>query len=168
MLYLARIVALASSRLALVGCSDQSPRYPVAGRVLVDGRPLARGTIKFVPESGRPVSGKIKPDGSFMLSESSLSSSRLTDGVVPGIYRVSVSAAKVIDEDADQVEWLAPSQYADFRTSGIELEIDRPCKDLIVDLTWKGSESVDDGADESRTAEAMPGSTTVEQEASPK
>lgn len=144
MLNLTRIVCVICGVLAIVGCNDQPTRYPVAGRVLVDGQPLVMGTIKFVPESGRPLSGKINPDGSFMLSDSSLSSSRLTDGALPGVYRVSVSAAKVIDEDADQVEWLAPSQYADFRTSGIELEIDSPHDDLVLELTSDAGEDVDE------------------------
>jgi hypothetical protein len=126
---------------AALGCGDQPTRYPVSGKVMIDGEPLSMGTIRFVPRSGRPVSSAIMSNGSFVLSESSLSSSRLSDGVTPGVYRVSVSASKIINEDADKVQWLAPSQYADFRTSGIELEIDSPQDDLVVDLTWKGHDS---------------------------
>lgn len=127
----------------LLGCGDQPVRYPVAGKVLIDGEPLQTGSIQLVPESGRPVSSTIMSDGSFNLAENSLSSSRLTEGVSPGIYRVSISASKVIDEDAEQVEWLAPSKYADFRTSGLELKIDGPERDLRLDLTWKGSHPAD-------------------------
>lgn len=126
-----------------IGCQERPTRYPVAGKVLIDGQPLPTGSIRLVPESGRPVSSAIMSDGSFKLAENSLSSSRLTDGVSPGIYRVSISASKVIDEDAGQVEWLAPSKYADFRTSGLELKIAGPEQDLRLDLTWKGNHPVD-------------------------
>jgi hypothetical protein len=126
-----------------VGCQEQSTRYPVSGRVLIDGKPLQTGSIKLVPESGRPVSSAIMSDGSFKLAENSLSSSRSNDGVSAGIYQVSISASKVIDEDAGQVEWLAPSKYADFRTSGLEVRIEGPERDLRLDLTWKGNHPVD-------------------------
>ncbi len=83
-------------------------------------------------------------DGSFTLSEVSLNSSRMTDGVLPGKYRVCVTASRVIDENSGEVEWLVPSQYADFRSSGIEHEIFESRDDLVVNLTWKGSEYRDE------------------------
>jgi hypothetical protein len=125
----------------LLGCSDNPTRHSVKGRVLIDGKPLAMGTIRFVPKTGRALSSNIMADGSFVMSERSLSSSRMTDGVAPGNYRVSVSASKILDEDLDEVEWLAPSRYADFRTSGLQMEIDQSEANLVVDLTWDDIDS---------------------------
>lgn len=150
-------VGLALMCLVSLGCSDQPSRYPVAGRVLIDGEPLSTGSIRFVPEQGRPATSKIRTDGTFALSQASLNSDPTQRGINAGIYRVAVSAAKIIDEDSDNVEWLAPSKYADFRTSEISIEIERPHDDLVVDLTWAGDESVDDSQpeqDSSRSQES--------------
>ena len=46
-------LGLLASGLGLTGCwgtIDDLPREPVAGTVLVDGKPLAEGTIVFYPE----------------------------------------------------------------------------------------------------------------------
>ena len=99
-------------------------------------------------------------DGSFALSEASLNSSRMTDGVLPGKYRVSVSASKVINEDSGEVEWLAPSQYADFRTSGIEVEVTEARNDLVVALTWQVSEP----RDKEQATTGLPDDHTMEPE----
>jgi hypothetical protein len=102
-----------------------------------------------------------------MLSERSLSSSRMTDGVTPGVYRVSISAARVTDEDADEVEWLAPSQYADFRTSGIEMRIDRPQDDLVLDLVSEPTDATDTTEDETRRIVPTTPQNMVEREILP-
>jgi hypothetical protein len=39
---------------------------------------------------------------------------------------------------ADAVRWLAPKKYADYRTSGLETQIDAPTDSLHIDLTWTG------------------------------
>jgi hypothetical protein len=138
-----KFAILLSVLMAMAGCNDQPPRYPVAGRVLIDGEPLSTGSIRFVPEQGRPATSMIHTDGTFALSQASLTSDPTQRGIMAGKYRVAVSAANVIDEDADDVEWLAPSKYADFRTSEIAMEIDRPHDDLVVDLTWKEEGSLE-------------------------
>jgi hypothetical protein len=138
----------------LLGCGEQSMRYPVAGKVMIDGEPLSMGSIRFVPDKGRPATSAISSDGTFELTETSLSPNPNQQGVAPGKYRVAVSATKIIDEDADEVEWLAPSKYADFRTSEIEMEINGPQKDLIVDLTWEGNELPEADEDESNPEES--------------
>jgi hypothetical protein len=138
----------------------------VTGQVLIDGEPLPTGTIRFVPETGRPAIGEIGFDGTFELTEASLSSGPKKTGVAPGKYRVAVAASEVIDEDADEVQWLAPSKYADFRTSELSVEIDGPQDELIVDLTWDGNDLP--GSVENQDKEAQTSNNFVnEQEASP-
>ncbi|MDZ4657553.1 MAG: hypothetical protein SH868_08225 [Bythopirellula sp.] len=146
-------IGLSFVAVGLLGCGEQPMRYPVSGKVMIDGEPLSLGSIRFVPEKGRPVTSAILSDGTFALAETSLSSDPDQKGVAPGKYRVAVSASKVIDEDAGEVEWLAPSKYADFRTSEIEEQIEGPRSDLVIDLTWEGNE-MPDAEDEQENSSA--------------
>jgi hypothetical protein len=118
--------------LQLSGCGDGRPtRVPVSGVVLLDGKPLSRGTIKFVPSNGRPSIGKIAEDGRF-----SLTCYDGGDGAILGVHRVQVSANQIISDN--KIQWYAPRKYADFRTSAIEVEITKPLDDLKVDLKSNG------------------------------
>lgn len=117
---------------ATSGCGDGRPeRVPVAGIVLIDGQPLTRGNIKFVPKDGRPSAGKIGPDGHF-----NLTCYDGNDGALLGTHRVQVSSSNIISDS--KIEWFAPQQYADFRTSGIEVEVTEGVDDLKIELTWGG------------------------------
>jgi hypothetical protein len=77
--------------LAAPGCSgsgDDLPRQPVAGTVLLDGRPLASGTILFLlpPSGAQP----------FVSTPNSISNGRFSltreNGLVPGKYKIVISA----------------------------------------------------------------------------
>jgi hypothetical protein len=115
------------------GCGDGRPvRVPVSGTVTIDGVPLIRGSIKFVPENGRPSFGTIGADGRFTLT-----CYNGADGAVPGKHRVQVDANRPISEK--KMEIFAPKHYTDYYTSGIEIEISKPVNDLKIELTW-GSE----------------------------
>lgn len=117
---------------ATSGCGDRRPeRVPVAGIVLIDGQPLNRGNIKFVPKNGRPSAGKIGPDGRF-----NLTCYDGNDGALLGTHRVQVSSSNIISDN--KIEWFAPQQYADFRTSGIEVEVTESVEDLKIELSWGG------------------------------
>jgi hypothetical protein len=114
------------------GCSDGHPtRVPVSGRVTIDGQPLTRGSVKFVPSNGRPSSGKIGEDGAFTLT-----CYEGGDGALLGKHRVQVSANRIISDS--KIEWYAPRNYADFRTSGIEIEVTEAVDDLKIDLKADG------------------------------
>lgn len=117
---------------ALLGCSDGRPaRVNVSGQVLIDGKPLTVGNVKFVPEGARPSAGKLDESGRFTLTCYDGG-----DGVVPGRHRAQISAMEVIGPS--KVRWLAPPKYADFRTSELEFEITEPTDDLKIELTWDG------------------------------
>jgi hypothetical protein len=123
-------VVAATGMLAFTGCGDgRPPRMPVSGRVMIDGQPLTEGNIRFVPEGGRPSAGKVASDGRFTLTCYDGS-----DGAIPGKHRVQVSASRILN--GSKVQWFAPPYYADFRRSGIEVEITRPIDDLVIELTW--------------------------------
>lgn len=115
-----------------LGCGDGRPaRVTVSGQVLIDGKPLTVGNVKFVPEGSRPSSGAIDSTGRFTLT-----CYDGADGVVPGTHRVQVSSMEVLS--ASKVRWLAPPKYADYRTSELSYEITEPTEDLKVELTWDG------------------------------
>ena len=78
--------SLALSVFALVGC--ETKLQPAGGKVTVDGVPVREGSIMFYPTNkGRPATGSIVDDGSFILS-----SNRPGDGLPPGEYKVAIIA----------------------------------------------------------------------------
>src|SRR5687768_1820438 len=100
----------------LFGCDDRPTRVPVSGIVTIDGQPLDRGNIKFVPKNGRPSAGSIGTDGRFTLT-----CYDGNDGALLGTHRVQVAANRIISDS--KIEWFAPPKYADFRTSEISVEV---------------------------------------------
>ena len=124
------------------GCQEPPKLITVSGTVYIDSEPLSEGTIRFVPKSGRPYSSTILENGSFQIGSSSVSNVAGVDGVPPGKYQVAVSASKIFSEESadESVQWLAPSHYADFRTSGLEVDLKTSMDNLAIELTWEGSE----------------------------
>jgi hypothetical protein len=127
-----RQTLLVCAAITLAGCGDGRPeRVPVSGTVLIDGQPLTRGYVKFVPADGRPSLGKLGDDGKFALTCFDGG-----DGAIPGTHRVQVSANRIIS--ANKIEWYAPRKYADFRTSEIEIQVVEPVDNLTIELTSGG------------------------------
>lgn len=117
---------------AAAGCGDGLPdRVPVSGRVLIDGQPLTMGQVKVVPANERAAQGAVQPDGTFMLS-----CYKLGDGSVPGTHKVAVVASEQLGERS--LKWHAPQKYADLKTSGLEVTIDGPTDELVINLSWDG------------------------------
>ncbi len=113
------------------GCNDGRPtRVPVSGQVLIDGKPLTVGDVKFVPDGARPSSGRIDESGRFVLT-----CYDGEDGAVPGIHRVQVSAS---DINQSKVRWHAPIKYANFRTSGITFDLTEATDFLVIELMSDG------------------------------
>ena len=77
---------------ACVGCGEKGAGtlpelIPVKGKITLKGQPLSSGTVRFEPDDfGRPASGKINSDGTFVLS-----THKEGDGVVAGHHRVSIT-----------------------------------------------------------------------------
>jgi hypothetical protein len=113
----------------LAGCDDRPRRVPVSGVVTIDGQPLDRGNIKFVPQNGRPSAGAIGEDGRFTLT-----CYDGNDGALLGTHRVQVASNRIISDS--KIEWFAPPKYADFRTSEISVDITEPVEDLKIELAW--------------------------------
>lgn len=129
-LQLALLAILSAVAFATTGCSDGRPeRIRVSGRVMIDGQPLKRGYVKFVPQGARPSIGKLDENGEFILS-----SYDGEEGVVRGTHRVQVASNKVISPS--EIHWYAPQKYSSFRTSGLVVEVDEPTESVAIELTW--------------------------------
>ncbi|MCA9268883.1 MAG: hypothetical protein KDA41_10455, partial [Planctomycetales bacterium] len=100
-----------------LGCSDGRPaRVRVSGRVLINGEPLHKGYVRFIHDSARASWGEIGQDGRFTLT-----CFDGQDGAVPGLHHVEVTSNENINESS--MRWFAPKKYADYNTSGINIEI---------------------------------------------
>ena len=78
---------------APLGCGS-SPTSPVAGVVLLEGKPVANAAVQFVAqsESGHDATGQTDPNGEFTMS-----TFKPKDGVLPGDYKVLVSPLGAAD-----------------------------------------------------------------------
>jgi len=90
---------------------------PVYGKVTFRGRPLAGGTIVFVPDPERGAHGPLAlavldAQGRFTLHSDG------RPGVVPGWHRITVAAAQSVEDEP-----ALPSRYADPERSGLAREV---------------------------------------------
>jgi hypothetical protein len=126
------VLFLFTLALAVVGCGDGRPkRLAVSGQVLIDGKPLTYGHIRFVPRGARPSGGKLDEQGRFTLS-----CYGENDGIVPGVHRVEVNAAEPLS--ATTIKWHAPKKYFRYTFSGLEQQITESTDSLVINLTWDG------------------------------
>ena len=94
------LIAGLSLLFVAAGCGGTNPldRKALDGDVTLDGQPLARGSIEFVPTDGGPVSsGAVIRQGKFAIAEK--------QGLPPGAYQVRVysptrSASPATPEEA--------------------------------------------------------------------
>ena len=125
---LTALVAIA----VLSGCGDGRPtRVPVAGQVLIDGKPLTYGYVKFVKQGSRPAGGYVDEQGRFKLS-----CYTRDDGAMPGLYQVEVNAGESLN--STQRKWHAPKKYANYDVSGLTQEITEPTDAVVINLSWDG------------------------------
>ena len=119
--------------IAILGCGDGRPaRVLVTGNVVIDGKPLKYGSVRFIPSGARPSRGSLDQNGRFTLT-----CFDPNDGVVPGIHRVEVAGCEELGPS--KIFWHAPKKYADANTSGLTKEISEPTDSLVIELTWDGA-----------------------------
>jgi hypothetical protein len=120
------------------GCSDGRPdRVPVSGQVLIDGKPLKCGTVRFIPTGHRASHGLIDANGRFTLSCFAES-----DGAVIGRHKVEVTGFEMVKPTL--MRWQAPKKYQDQTTSGLTQEITGPTDSVVINLTWDGGQPFDE------------------------
>jgi len=133
-----RYASLAVSLTALVAClmavhgHDGRPaRVSVSGRVRLDGEPLTRGLVVFVPAQGRASTGSLDEQGRYVLT---CFDGR--DGAMPGRYRVEIAPDGVPVEG--EPAWVVPARYSRCSTSELEVDITGPTSAADLDLTSEG------------------------------
>ena len=142
----------------MAGCGQKgSELVAVSGQVTMDGEPVGEGQIQFFPDSGRPASGELGPDGRYQLT-----TYEAGDGVLPGAYKVTVTAVKTHDprekfasfeeereyytqldaqapvaETTTQVEWLVPELYSRRDSSPLQANVNRD--ERVIDFALQSS-----------------------------
>ncbi|MBX3427865.1 MAG: hypothetical protein KF688_19455 [Pirellulales bacterium] len=118
-----------------IGCAPQGPPIvPVSGRVLLDGKPLTHGIVRFAPPNQRPALGRLDGEGRFTLTTRSDG-----DGAIVGTHRVAVQSHEPTSNPPG-VKWHAPQKYANYSSSGLTQEILGPTADLVINLSRNGPE----------------------------
>jgi hypothetical protein len=111
----------------------------VEGIVRLDGKPLASGTVRFVPAAGRAATGAIQSDGSFTLGTYGES-----DGALIGKHQVAVIAYEAAEDGRPAYEvrtttskFLVPQRYMAVGTSGLTFEVKPGKNEANFELTTK-------------------------------
>jgi hypothetical protein len=104
---------------------------PVSGRVLIDGKPLDYGYVRFIPANARPSGGRLDGNGRFTLS-----CFEDNDGAVPGLHKIAIVSCEPLSET--EAIWYSPKKYAECATSGLEQLIEGPTDSIVINLTWDG------------------------------
>jgi hypothetical protein len=112
--------------------------------VLIDGQPLKFGSVRFVPEGGRPSYGELDQDGRFVLS-----CYDQHDGVVLGTHRVEVAAGESLSPT--KTKWHAPKKYANYANSPLTQQVTGANDSVVINLSWDGGkpfiETISEGGD---------------------
>jgi hypothetical protein len=114
----------------VAGCtkSDRS-LVPVSGKVLIDGQPLTKGFVRFVPAKGRVSSGIIQSDGAFVLT-----CFKEGDGAHVGPNRIEVGSTEILGPT--KIKWYAPKMYSSIATSGLTMNVEEATNEALIELKW--------------------------------
>ncbi|MGQ9575168.1 MAG: carboxypeptidase-like regulatory domain-containing protein [Thermoguttaceae bacterium] len=123
-------VCLAAILVFSLGCgrSGRPATVKVTGTVTYRGTPVEGATVGFIPEYGRPASGKTDSNGRFTLSTFAPG-----DGAVPGQHKVVISdmpPEQPMPGTPEAQAWKPPAprfpaKYADAATSGFTATVQK-------------------------------------------
>jgi hypothetical protein len=104
----------------LFGCQNYEKETAIVrGTITLDGNPVTKGTVMFVPRAGRSGRGVIQADGTFQVSTYGDG-----DGAIVGENQVAVVVVFGEDAKAEEVKMhLLPVKYASTSTSGIVYDV---------------------------------------------
>lgn len=146
---------LAGAVMAVAGCGGVR-RYQIEGIVTLDGKPEKDAAITFIPAAGgRPGLASTDADGRFVIREAGM-----VEGLVSGRYQVVVFKAIMssvqtvrgpapgphpedqpvplidIPIGSQKIErYIVPERYSRPDTSGLEVTVTGPAKDVVFSLT---------------------------------
>jgi hypothetical protein len=125
------------------GCTfNGSTTAPVRGKVTLDGQPVTRGIVHFLPDAGPAASGPLTADGTYRLSTHGTQ-----DGAVIGNHQVYFSPPPTDLSDYSMDDYVAnkpppknsryevPHKYLSPSTSGISAEVKSGKNQIDFDLT---------------------------------
>jgi hypothetical protein len=142
-------VVAAAGLVFLTGCGGEQLGR-VTGTVTVAGKPVAGGTIQFVPAAGKAAVGSINPDGT-----NTLTTHKPGDGALVGPHKVvihytrvgpgTLAAATFEDElkpagDSGKVlvpgkvEWVVPERYSQLATTDLTTTVNGGDQTINFDL----------------------------------
>lgn len=113
-----------------VGCGDTN-YATVSGTVTLDGQPVPRGMVQFVPVNDMPTAtGEIGPNGEYRLMSAEKT------GAYVGKHRVRVEARAVPKDERDSFPAsLIPERYNSEETSKLEFEVTPGSNNIDIKLT---------------------------------
>jgi hypothetical protein len=130
----------------VAGCGPTKPSIvPVLGEVLLDGRPVERASVMFIPvfQGGLPSVGVTDAAGKFTLKTANVG-----DGAIPGKYSVTIAKVDVTGVLADRTglagdiapgglhkRWIVPERYANPATSSLSVDVRRTMAPQRLELT---------------------------------
>lgn len=115
--------------LCALGCGDGGRAY-VSGVVTLDGQPVPRGTVQFIPAGDtETATAKIGADGRYSLRSDD------RDGLPPGKYRVRFDARELPKDERDSLpNSLLPARYASETESGLEFDVQSGRQEINLNL----------------------------------
>lgn len=124
-------LAIVALVVCLAGCGQGL--VDVSGQVMLDGEPLTTGTVVFTADDKPMAVGDIGEDGRYSLQTGG------EPGVLPGDYRVSVSAYRTrpaVDGTGEPIpELLTPAKYNNAATSGLTATVGGGNDEINLDLS---------------------------------
>jgi hypothetical protein len=113
---------------AASGCGlAKGKRTTVKGNVTVGGKALPRGMVVLSPDESKGNDSKEEPRGEIDAEGNFTISTRHDQpGATPGWYRIAVTATKELDPKNPYFsasDWLLPTRYIDYKTSGLSFEV---------------------------------------------
>ncbi len=125
------LTLVALSYFILAGCSQPVSNpggVSVSGVVTFEGKPLAKGTITFVPETpgtGGTATGSISSSGYY-----SLGTAKAGDGAIPARYKVTVvslDSEATMDEKGKPIpaKSAIPAKFGNAATSGLTATVEK-------------------------------------------
>lgn len=132
---------LAFTAAAWVGCGSggKDGIVRVSGKVTHQGQPVTGGSLTFVPIAsggavnvGKPATGEVKPDGSFVLGTNSQS-----DGALAGRHRVAYSPPAIelpAGQTLKEGQTMPQSPWAGLVPKDPEVEVTKGSNTLTIEL----------------------------------
>jgi hypothetical protein len=136
------LTMLAVVMLAAAGCGPRIPppptTQPVRGTVTLNGQPVTKGFVRFVPEpgGGRFAEGMIAEDGSYAVT-----AFKGQAGTLPGEYKVYFSAIQQAAEGEGFADPLPlPQKYLRLETTDLKVTVSDGDNEIPLELQGETAE----------------------------